>query len=690
MQQTGTRFCFQCGFVSTDGHEVCPDDGSPMSLAGVDPYIGKTLIGKYEVLELLGRGGMSVVYKVRPLFINRLEALKMMRTEMASDSDALRRFQQEATAVAALRHVNIVTVLDFGLLEDGNPYLTMEFLEGTDFGDLIDKEKYLVPERAIPIFAQICAGLHHAHSRGVIHRDLKPSNILITTANGVDLPIIVDFGIAKLVNSDGSAVNKLTTTGQVFGSPLYMSPEQCNSQPVDERTDVYALGCVFYHALTGSPPIQGNAPLETMMRHMMDKAPPFCAKRPDHTIDPEIESVILKALAKNPDDRHASMNDFRQALLKAANMTITDLNSGSYIQSSGITPGIGITSGINKSLSPEQTFGNQNTAGLSVSSSQSLEPRLTYDSSGQNQTDDYQSLSSRQRRLYAADPASPTDKIRSTSDSTYVVEPSYQGLFRRPIVQISVSLVVFLFVALFCTLAINSGHQRSADRDGNVEQTFGGQTNTRSHPNERPGYAEDNVATKPSPDLIASMQASAPGSPPVPGVSSGFSSQTPMKMKTRANSPARFSRSSGPNNASQVFFNQGPLPDSWKYDYSLIDELSSVAPGTTQGNGGTVYLITFSGPGSNADLAAIADSAAAKLGKKIAIKAAPKSLIAGSSPVYLQEIKYAGKQRSSFVVYYCGEHVTALHVVPQKVDNQATREFVEKEIIPKLSFFKKL
>ena len=339
MQTSGHRFCFRCGFVALAGEEICPEDGSKLSNVAADPYVGKTLADKYEVLELLGRGGMSIVYKVRHLFMQRLEALKMLRTELVSDGDALQRFQQESKAVATLRHVNVVRVLDFGLLEDDVPFLTMEYLEGKDLGEVL-KAGPMAPERAVPLFAQLCDGLFHAHQCGVIHRDIKPSNIIISKdPNGKELPIIVDFGIAKLLASDGSTLSKLTNTGQVFGSPLYMSPEQCLSKRADERTDIYSLGCVLYQALTGVPPIQGNTPVETMMRQMQEMPRAFMFVKPDHTVPQALEICVIKALAKDPDSRYRNMNEFRKAILKAGGVPVTDLPGANLDTNNGASGG---------------------------------------------------------------------------------------------------------------------------------------------------------------------------------------------------------------------------------------------------------------------------------------------------------------------------------------------------------------
>lgn len=657
-----------------------------MSVAGIDPYIGKTLAGKYEVIELLGRGGMSVVYKVRHLFMQRFEALKLMRTELGADNEALQRFQQESKAVAALRHVNIVTVLDFNVLDDGSPFLTMEFLEGKDLGHLIETEKFLTPERAIPLLSQVCAGLHHAHSRGVIHRDIKPSNILITTANGVDLPIIVDFGIAKILHADGSSVNKLTTTGQVFGSPLYMSPEQCNSQRIDERTDVYAVGCVFYHALTGVPPIMGNSPLETMMRQMNEKARPFSAVRPDHTVSPEVEKVILKALSKNPDDRYANMNELRQALLKAANMTITDLNSGSYIQSGGITPGIGTASGINNDILPAHP----------TSGSERSLPRSSVSNRSQTDMNDSQEISSSQTPR----PRQQLFPTQESSGPNLVLEPAYQGLLRRPVVQISLSVLVILFIGLIGAMSIKPEHRDENNGDDSVEKTFEGEANGRKR-NGGPRYADNDLAKASDPNLIASgslpgssLQTTDSLSSLAPGNSATMNS-VGMASDYKAK-PSRVAGRLNLHRIAELVFQKGQPPARWQYDESLVSELSPARPGMS--DDGTVYIVCFPDKANTADFPGIARGVADQLKRnKIAVSATAATLRPDGLPIYMQEIKYASKdpknpkeQRSSFVLYFNGSgQVEALQIVPGRGGNDATRQFIENEILPRFQVFKK-
>lgn len=499
MQTTGHRFCFRCGFVAAGGEEICPEDGSKLSNIAADPYVGKTLADKYEVLELLGRGGMSIVYKVRHLFMQRLEALKMLRTELVSDGDALQRFQQESKAVATLRHVNVVRVLDFGLLEDDVPFLTMEYLEGKDLGVVLKDGGPIAPERAVPLFAQLCDGLFHAHQRGVIHRDIKPSNIIISKdPNGNELPIIVDFGIAKLLATDGSPINKLTNTGQVFGSPLYMSPEQCLSKRADERTDIYALGCVLYQALTGVPPIQGNTPVETMMRQMQEMPRAFMFVKPDHTVPQALEICVIKALAKDPESRYLNMNEFRKAILKAGGLPVTDLPGANLDTVGGAaSPGVGASATATGASKPSGSpivkkpgdskkrnqevrttgtrgFRSNSTTGsgtidMSEDEAEALlsDPALRSLSEAQSQSGKHlkkgdPSISGAQSTIGFDDPEYQLERERNRADLASVAQRD--GLFTKPFIQIAIALSIMGLIggaALFLIPASRKTEQKA-------------------------------------------------------------------------------------------------------------------------------------------------------------------------------------------------------------------------------------
>jgi len=270
---------------------------------------------RYEVLSLIGKGGMSVVYKARHTMMNRVVAIKMLHSQLLKDQTSIKRFQQEAQATSALSHPNLITVFDFGILTEGTPYLIMDFVQGTSLSELLDKEVNLEVDRALPIFVQACSALVHAHQKGVLHRDLKPSNIMLTeSGEDKDVVKIVDFGIATFLPEAGMTAERLTQTGEVFGSAEYMSPEQCRGKKLDARSDIYAMGCVMYESLVGLPPFLGENVLDTIQRHITDPPAPFRQVRPDLTISERLERLVFRALEKKPDQRQQTMAELLKEL----------------------------------------------------------------------------------------------------------------------------------------------------------------------------------------------------------------------------------------------------------------------------------------------------------------------------------------------------------------------------------------
>lgn len=315
--QETTRVCLACGLETQEEISNCPNDGSLLA-AGADPLLGTTFLDKYQITDVLGRGGMSAVYKAKHLMMDRYVAIKFLRSELVHDNVMLQRFQLESKAVSLLKHPNIITVHDFGLSPQGVPYLIMDFLEGKTVSDLVAEIEYMEPARCVALFTQICNALAHTHNKGVIHRDIKPSNLIISIGDdGQEVAQVVDFGIAKLLEREASDASKLTASGEVFGSPAYMSPEQCNGSAIDSRTDIYALACVIYNCLTGRPPLLGRNAMETVLMHVRDMPRSFGEIRPDLTISPVLERVVFKGLAKDPNERHASMNEFGSELAKS-------------------------------------------------------------------------------------------------------------------------------------------------------------------------------------------------------------------------------------------------------------------------------------------------------------------------------------------------------------------------------------
>ncbi|MBS1955595.1 MAG: protein kinase [Cyanobacteria bacterium SZAS-4] len=296
-----------------------------------DPFLeaARAASERLEIVEQIGKGGMAVVYKARHLVMNKPVAVKLLLPHLTSDPTSLKRFQQEAQATATLSHANIVHIHDCGLTE-GQAFIIMDFVEGKSLEQIIGNET-LSPERAIEIFVQISEALNHAHERGIIHRDLKPSNVMLTTdKKGFDMVKVVDFGIAKLLTNDEGTMNNLTQTGDVFGSPLYMSPEQCAGKKLDNRSDIYSLGCLMYEALTGQAPIIGTNFLDTMQKHLTDLPAPFPPEIAKNPLAKKLQVIVFTCLAKEPSARYATMKEVSQDLRSA--IATNSTKSGAWIE----------------------------------------------------------------------------------------------------------------------------------------------------------------------------------------------------------------------------------------------------------------------------------------------------------------------------------------------------------------------
>lgn len=313
-QRVTKKVCLACHREFTGIVGACPHDGTVLIPLQQDQFVGTKLADRYFIESVIGHGGMGVVYKARHELMDRTVAIKMLLSQLISDSLSVKRFQQEAKAASRLKHPNVITLYDFGVSPSGQPYLVMDYLQGVSLADVIKKDGHVGVDRSIKIFKQACSALQHAHQQGVIHRDLKPGNImLIETEDEKDFVKVVDFGVAKLMAGEDEA-QRLTQTGEVCGSPVYMSPEQCMGQKLDARSDVYSMGVVIYEALTGRLPLLGKSMVETMSKHISEMPPAFNAVRPDLYIPERLETVVFRALAKNPDDRLQSMEALEQEL----------------------------------------------------------------------------------------------------------------------------------------------------------------------------------------------------------------------------------------------------------------------------------------------------------------------------------------------------------------------------------------
>ncbi len=313
------RVCAICNKEISSQVDRCPDDGGELVPLVGDPLVGTTFAEKYEILSILGEGGMSVVYKARHKYMERVVAVKLLHEHLVGDPLAVQRFERESKAASSLSHQNIVTVHDFGMTKKGQAYFVMDCLEGESLGEVLERDVRLTLADSISIFKQTCDGLEHAHKKGIVHRDLKPSNlVLIKQDDGSTLVKIVDFGIAKVIPKDGQAKQQLTQTGEIFGSPLYMSPEQCNGSELDHRSDIYSLGCLMYETLAGVPPFIGDNFINTVVKHINEPPPQFSKTAPEAAIPAQVEATINKCLAKDPADRYQNVAVLRQSLMDAA------------------------------------------------------------------------------------------------------------------------------------------------------------------------------------------------------------------------------------------------------------------------------------------------------------------------------------------------------------------------------------
>ena len=267
--------------------------------------------GRYELLRVIGEGGMGKVYEARQKRVDRLVAVKVLHSHWAKDPKLVARFKREALTASQFRHPNTVMIYDYGETESGDLYIIMELLKGQSLLSLLDREGPLSIERAVKIVEQICGAVAEVHRCGVIHRDLKPENIQIDPRDGhPDFVKLLDFSIAKLMNdnilSSTETNQNLTLQGAVFGTPQYMSPEQVRGRSLDHRTDLYAIGVIFYQMLTGFVPFSESTPQGTMMAHLTEPVPLFEDRVPHLDIHPAAAQIVYDCLEKNPDDRITS------------------------------------------------------------------------------------------------------------------------------------------------------------------------------------------------------------------------------------------------------------------------------------------------------------------------------------------------------------------------------------------------
>jgi beta-lactam-binding protein with PASTA domain/predicted Ser/Thr protein kinase len=272
------------------------------------------LSDRYELGEILGFGGMSEVHLARDVRLHRDVAVKVLRADLARDPSFYLRFRREAQNAAALNHPAIVAVYDTGEAETAAgplPYIVMEYVNGVTLRDIVHTDGPMTPTRAIEVIADACQALNFSHQHGIIHRDVKPANIMISSTNAVK---VMDFGIARALSDSG---NSVTQTAAVIGTAQYLSPEQARGDTVDARSDVYSLGCVLYEMLTGEPPFVGDSPVAVAYQHVRED--PVSPSQRYEGISADLDAVVLKALAKNPENRYQTAAEMRSDLVRVHN-----------------------------------------------------------------------------------------------------------------------------------------------------------------------------------------------------------------------------------------------------------------------------------------------------------------------------------------------------------------------------------
>lgn len=306
-----TRRCTACDQRYPADFVICPRDATPLvdeGATGEDPLVGRLLGETYQIVRLIGEGGMGRVYEARHLRLKeRRFAIKALHKELASNAEMAARFLREAESVSSLKHPNVIDVFDVHHLPDGTPYFVGEYLEGEELADTIMNKGPLEPRVAVKVARQVCSALAAAHERGIVHRDLKPENVFLLKGDRLSVKVL-DFGISKATG----VTDALTRTGVIMGTPSYMAPEQARGKPVDHRADVYSVGASLYFMLTGRRPFDSDDPTTTIS--MVLTQDPVRPRDLDARIPESLELVVQRAMAKDPAERYASMAELDSAL----------------------------------------------------------------------------------------------------------------------------------------------------------------------------------------------------------------------------------------------------------------------------------------------------------------------------------------------------------------------------------------
>lgn len=312
-----SKLCPECGTRYDADVVFCPRDGSALAISRVTGLVGQVIAGRYRVIEQLGQGAMGRVYLAEHIKMGRRCAVKVMSPDLLTDADAIGRFNREATNASRIQHPNVAAVYDFGESSDGLVFLAMEFVPGEALSRICERERVLPAERAAHIARQVADGLDAAHDKGIIHRDLKPDNIMIARSkDGRDVVKIVDFGIAKGTQHGATGHEPLTRTGVVVGTVQYMSPEQLGGDPLDGRSDLFALACILYEMLTGQSAFPGATIEARLQRRLAGE--PLRPRDANPNVPAPLDAVVVKALSRDPDARFQTAAALRDALALGA------------------------------------------------------------------------------------------------------------------------------------------------------------------------------------------------------------------------------------------------------------------------------------------------------------------------------------------------------------------------------------
>src|SRR5262245_26464084 len=299
------------GLMSADG----PPASGSVPQVQADSLVGQILDGRYRIFRKIGEGGMGEVYAAEHVHIEKKFAIKLLRSEIVSNAEAVQRFRQEARSSSSIGHRNIIAIEDFGQLADGRIYMCMELLNGAALNDMITQPMGV--DRLLNILIQTGHGLAAAHAKNITHRDMKPENIFVTIGpQGEDIPKLLDFGIAKVSGNDGQ--NHLTRTGTIFGTPFYMAPEQALGNPVDARTDIYAVGVIMYECFAGSLPFQGESFMGILTQHITTEPEPVAqrAAKAGRQLPMGLAEIITRCMQKNPAQRFQTMDELVNSLIQ--------------------------------------------------------------------------------------------------------------------------------------------------------------------------------------------------------------------------------------------------------------------------------------------------------------------------------------------------------------------------------------